>query len=496
VSVHDDVDVLILGAGASGLAAALSASARGAETMVVETSPAQRHTPNVRMSGGWVMTVEYDVESGAAYLGACTGGLVDAARVDDWARRSTGLAGWLSALGVDLVHDGVNRAPEHPHLPGAHSIRIRRAHTDLPSPIAGQRGAWKPDQPAVGGEALYRGLMHAALGADIDIAWDTRPASLVIAPEGRVQGVRLRDSDRTVTARAGVVVATGGFGASPELVRNHLAVPDTRFYGNPGNDGSGLRLAVSAGAETARMNRFAGRGIASFTDEGNQLGFMVDMAGGGYIMCDKQGRRYTDEFPQAALYHDFYYSMQYYDSALNDFTRSPSYYLFDQCRIDAGPLTFVERGVCGVGLYDWSGDNAKELARGWIGRGSTPSEAAAAVGASPSPNFDESVADYNAGCAVGVDSFGRPPESLVPLDQPPYYCLALHVGGPHTSGGLERDSRGRVLAALDGEPIPGLYGAGELGQAIGLLYPSAGCALSDALCSGLSVGETLAGVIG
>jgi succinate dehydrogenase/fumarate reductase flavoprotein subunit len=490
----DEVDVVVLGAGASGLATALSATKGGARTLVLETSTPLWHTPNVRMSGGWVMTVD-DAKEGAAYLGGCTGGLVDRARVEEWARRSLGLADWLASLGVDLRYDGVARLPEHPQVPGSDSIHIRRAHTDLPSPIDGQPGFGAPDQPAVGGEALYRGLMHAVQAARIRIEWETRASSLVTDTDGRVQGVRIEGSDRTVVARRGVVIATGGFGASRELVRNHLAVPDTRFYGNPRNDGSGLRLGVSVGAEIARMNRLAGRGIGSFTtDSGDQLGFMIDMAGGGYLLCDKQGHRYTDEYPQAALFHDFYYVMQMFDSSVDDFVRSPSYYLFDQKRIDAGPLTFVERGVCGVGLYEWSGDNSKEIARGWIGSGDSPAEAAAAVGATSSPAFDESVAAFNAGCVTGVDAFGRRPESLQPLDAPPYYCIPLHVGGPHTTGGLERDAQGRVLAALDGRPIPGLYGAGELGQAIGVLYPAAGCSLSDALCSGLAVGDTLVGL--
>jgi succinate dehydrogenase/fumarate reductase flavoprotein subunit len=493
MSTPSEVDVVILGAGAAGLAAALAADAAGAEVLILETHTAERHTPNVRMSGGWVMTLG-DAGEGAQYLRACAGGLVDDSRVDDWAHRSTGLREWLGHLGVDLQDTPGLRAPEHPDLPGARAVEIRRARTDLPSPVAGQGGYFPVDGPAEGGEAVYRGLMGAVLTSNAQVAWDTRASSLIIAPDGRVQGVRLSDPDRVVTARQGVVIATGGFGASPELVRNHLAVPDTRFYGNPRNDGSGLRLAVSAGAQIARMNRFVGRGIASCTTEdGDVFGFMMNMAGGGYVMCDQTGRRYADEFPQAALFHDFYYQMQHFDPALHDYTRSPSYYLFDQQRMDAGPLTFVERGVCGVGLYEWSADNSKELTQGWIGRGSTPAEAAAAVGAKRLDAFDEAVSDYNAGCAAGVDRFGRPPESLVPLATSPYYCIPLHVGGPHTTGGVERDARGRILAALDGRPVPGLFGAGESGQAIGLLYPAAGCALSDALCSGLSAGESAAG---
>jgi hypothetical protein len=52
----------------------------------------------------------------------------------------------------------------------------------------------------------------------------------------------------------------------------------------------------------ARMNRFAGRGVASFVTDGDAVpSFIVNMAGRGYVLCDKAGRRYADEYPQAAL---------------------------------------------------------------------------------------------------------------------------------------------------------------------------------------------------
>jgi glycine/D-amino acid oxidase-like deaminating enzyme len=482
-------DVVVLGAGAAGMAAALGFAAAGRDVLILEKQDPEAHTPHVRMSGGWLMTLD-DSEAGARYLRACAHGVVDHARIDVWAGLATGmLEEWLAGLGVDLVDDGVVRAPEHGSLPGAESVRIRRAVTALPSPIAGQRG-WFETRQAVGGEAVYRGLMHGIIRAGVETVWGADVRSLVrSSDDGRVTGVVFRAAGvtATVSARHGVVIATGGFGASPSLVRQHLDVPTTRFYGSPANDGGGLRLAVSAGAEIARMNRFVGRGIASFPTDGGLLGFMVDLNGGGYVICDQTGERYADEHAQASLRHDFYYEMQHLDSARGGYVRSPSYYLFDQTRFERGPMVYPDRGVCAVGLYGWSEDNGAELARGWIGTGATPSAAAAAVGAVPSPAFDASVADYNAGCATGRDRFDRPASSLRPLDRAPYYCLALHVGGPHTTGGPERDDFGRILGALDGRPIPGLFGAGELGQAIGVLYPAAGASLSEALCSGLAV---------
>lgn len=490
------VDVLVLGAGTAGLTAALGLSSAGATVLVLEKQRPQTHTPHARMSGGWMMTLS-DAIAGETYLRACAGEVVDAARLGSWARLAAGqLETWIHGLGVELVDDGAVRAPEHPDLPGADAVRIRRAETDLAVAVPGQYDRFSRAR-AVGGEALYRGLMHALRHADIPVVWGAEVRHLVRASDdgARVTGATYAVDGHThqVDASLGVVVATGGFGASTDLIRAHLDVPSTRFYGSPANDGGGLRLAVSAGAATARMNRFVGRGIAGFDTEVGRLGFMVDLGGGGYVICDQDGHRYADEHGQASLRHDFYYEMQHLDPASGRYPRSPSYYLFDRTRFESGPLSYPDRGVGGVGLYHWSADNAAELAQGWIGRGDTPADAAVAVGATRSSAFDESVAAYNAGCATGADAFGRPVESLRPLDHPPYYCLALHVGGPHTTGGPERDERGRILAALGGRPVPGLYGAGELGQAIGVLYPAAGASLSEAVCSGLTVAHALAG---
>ena len=99
------------------------------------------------------------------------------------------------------------------------------------------------------------------------------------------------------------------------------------------------------------------------------------------------------------------------------------------------------------------------------------------------------MAEYNAACATGADRYGRGPATLVPLSTPPYYCVPLWPGGSNTSGGPRRDEYARVLDTY-GKPIPGLYAAGELGQAVGLRYPSDGSNLSEALCFGQIAAQT------
>jgi succinate dehydrogenase/fumarate reductase flavoprotein subunit len=65
----------------------------------------------------------------------------------------------------------------------------------------------------------------------------------------------------------------------------------------------------------------------------------------------------------------------------------------------------------------------------------------------------------------------------------------MHPGGSNTCGGPRRDEQGRILDPFE-TPIPGLFGAGELGQVIGMLYPAAGANLSEALCSGQIAAES------
>lgn len=79
-------------------------------------------------------------------------------------------------------------------------------------------------------------------------------------------------------------------------------------------------------------------------------------------------------------------------------------------------------------------------------------------------------------------------DSLIPVDSPPYYCMPLYPGGPNTCGGPRRDEHARIVTPF-GQPIPGLYGAGELGEAVGLLYPANGGNLSESVCFGRIAAE-------
>jgi succinate dehydrogenase/fumarate reductase flavoprotein subunit len=477
----EEIDVLVIGYGAAGAAAAITAADAGASVLLVEKQDRQRHTPSTRMSGGAVLVV-LDVERALPYMLACCAGTTDEASCRAWTEGSALLANWMTAE-LPGAHMGpatvaFRSGVEHPDLPGADAITAWYANGD---PVNGGSG-----------RVLMAALEEAVQRRPVTVAYGTSATRLLRegAP-GPVVGVELRgeQGSTVVRVRGGVVLACGGFEYDDELKRQYLKADPIHFYGNPGNTGDGVRMAQAAGADLWHMNGMAGRAIAHFPDFAP--GFICNMRPGGYILVDRDGARYANEITQAELRHSFYYSMLHFDYERREYPRIPSYWVFDSRRFSAGPLTYTQIGPAGVGLYAWSPDNSAELARGWISTGETAVGLARAAGMREPELFARTLDEYNAACTARRDPLGRPADSLVPLDVPPYYCVTVFPGGSNTSGGPRRNARAEIVDPF-GAPIPGLYGAGELGEVMGVLYPADGANISDALAFGRIAGAEAA----
>jgi 3-oxosteroid 1-dehydrogenase len=88
--------------------------------------------------------------------------------------------------------------------------------------------------------------------------------------------------------------------------------------------------------------------------------------------------------------------------------------------------------------------------------------------------LDKTIKKYNRFCRKGEDTdFHRPPWSLTPIENPPYYAVKLWPGGPNTQGGPRRNKKAQVMRP-DNTPVPRLYAAGELGSVWGMLYQGGG----------------------
>ncbi|MDE0239089.1 MAG: FAD-binding protein, partial [bacterium] len=140
-----------------------------------------------------------------------------------------------------------------------------------------------------------------------------------------------------------------------------------------------------------------------------------------------------------------------------------------------------------VEKYDWSDDNSREVEKGWITRADSIADLAVKLDRGQD-RLVKTVAEYNAACADKADTlFNRDPSTLEPLETPPFYAIELKPGLVCTSAGAKRTPRGEVLNRA-GEPIPGLYEAGQLGSMISDLYQN-GTYLTEAMISGRSAGR-------
>ena len=479
----DTADVVVVGFGAAGVASALTAARERADVLVLERQPSSGHTPDAKAAAAFVMTVE-DVASGARYFERCAGGTTSAVVCEAWAGLAASLRDWLHEACPDLTSSagqGMHGVAAHPELEGAGAV------VTYQFALPGSSG--RP------GAELFEALAAAARDTGrVRIAWGHRGRRLLRDVAGRVVGVQSTTADgrmHRVRARSGVVLTTGGFENDESLKRQYLRAAPMYFAGNPDNTGDGLRMAQAVGADLWHMNGAEGRQVGRFAlDDGHHLAFQMAIPPGGYVVVDGEGRRFCDEHRYTQI-HTVWYELFNYDPMTHTYPRIPAYWVFDEQRFTAAPLVSSMIGPVALGLYEWSGDNSDELARGWIVTGSSANELGERLGLPRPDAVAETVAEYNAGCASGRDRFGRPPESLVALE-PPFYAVPLYPGGVGTMGGPRHDEHGRVLDPF-GAPIPGLYAAGSVGQMIGELYPAPGSGWSEALCAGRMAGLAAAG---
>ena len=472
-------DLVVVGFGCAGLAAAITGWRAGAEVLVLEKQAEGAHTPSTRMSGGMMMAVT-DPGPATDYLDRCAGGMVPRGVSAAWAVRAVTLIDWLTGIAPELDLRRVGGA-EHPAFPGAEAFGVYQpggAKTRLD--LNGKAGPFLWEKLAQN--------FHAKTG--VPVLWDSPADRLIRDETGRVIGVETTAGLR-VEARKGVVLTCGGYLHNAQMKRDFLRTWPVYFYGNPGNTGDGVRMAQEVGADLWHMNQMIGRAIGNFTlEDGSDLSVMLFLNPPGYVITDRHGKRFADESTQANLLHGFYYHLLAYDPETGETPRNPCYWFFDERRRKAGMLTLPSVGVHAVGIYRWSADNQAEIDRGWIASGATIAEAARAAGLADPQGAEAEVAAYNAACHAGTpDPFGRPAETMVPVDQGPFYCVRLYPGGSNTTGGPRRDAGARILDTR-GAPIPGLYAAGELGQATGMLYPSDGSNLSEGFCFGQIAAES------
>lgn len=476
----EETDVLVLGYGGAGAAAAITAHDAGARVMLLEKQAEDAHTCNTKMCFGVWLTPD-NVPDAVAYMNVASRVNVDMPEsqdVDDsmiqaWAEEMVKNNDWMKELGAS---DFVLFAAQgrDPNWPGNAAIKAYQLAA------ADGRGAV--------GTGLFDFLHARVREREIDLRWST-PAASLVRENGRVVGaVANRDGQEiSIKANRGVILTTGGFNADEAALKTYLPAYPMTFYGNPGNTGDGLRMAQALGADLWHMTVLGGGFKAKFPDF--PTAFTLSFGPDAHIVVDKTGRRFKAENHLGG--YSAYWNALVYDTVANTWPRIPSWLVFDERRRQSGPLTSTFFGAAGpIGMYSWSADNSAEIERGWIKKGETLADLASEMGVDPAV-LSEEVARYNGFAQAGLDEdHGRMAMQLVALDQGPFYAIQLLPGLNNTFGGPRRNSDAQVLDVF-GEPIPGLYSAGELGS-LYVQYPQGGANVGECFAFGRIAGTKAA----
>jgi succinate dehydrogenase/fumarate reductase flavoprotein subunit len=457
-----EADVVVVGFGAAGMAAAVTAHDLGAKVVILEKAPEGQEGGNTRVAGqGYLNTSS--AKDAAAYLTALCGPFtVSEAIVKVWAEEMCQNNAWLESLGGDpQEHQHPPVGIEFPNLPGSRCV-----HKFHDGPTYGYSNTWK----------LFERLVKQR---PIPIFYETPGRELIQQDATKeILGVRgqRRDESIFVKARKGVVLTCGGFENNQEMIRNYLpAVPYCYTSGTPYNEGDGIRMAMSVGADLWHMNNYAGPSMALKVPEirttfSMQALHFSKVMPGGMIVVGPDAKRFTDE-----KFKTRHGKVPVNGRWLPLSTPCPMFMIFDHTLFAAGPLydkTPSHGWTQIIERYDWSEDNRAELAKGWVKTADSLTALASVLGLDPAALVD-TVSRWNRYCDANHDpEFGRS-LMLEPIADSPFYAVELSPSMLNTQGGPRRNENGQIVRP-DGTPIPRLYSAGELGSIYSYLYQGTG----------------------
>ena len=534
----EQADVIILGCGASGMAAALAAHEAGASVLLVERFDKVGGTAAI--SGGviWVPNnprqraagMKDSRDEALAYFRSLDhGDLVDEtleAFIDKGPEALTFLeeAGALSVSLLDGYPDYYmdrpgakpegGRALDHDLFAlgelGEWATRIYAIEEPKPmmlreTPLGGGTGVVAPEemgrriegQERGFGQAMVARLLKACLDRGIVPQTGVETKKLIIE-DGRVTGIEAEQDGVAVTmlANQGVVIATGGFEWDEDARQTFLKGPVDAPASPPTARGEGLALAMKAGARLGNMTQgwWAPTMVSpdSPWETGEQRAgpVLIERTVPHSIMVNASGKRFCNE---AANYSALAGAFHAFDPQTYDYPNLPAWLIFDAqfakkypigTRLPPQPVPdWVMSADSLAGLAEKLGIDAEALS-GTVARFNEN----ASEGHDPDFARGTSAYDY----FYGDRSREGAAVTLGEIVQAPFYAVEIKMGLLGTNGGPRTDGDARILGH-DGDAIPGLYGAGNaIACPTGGIYAGAGGTLGPALTFGYIAGRTAA----
>jgi fumarate reductase flavoprotein subunit len=479
-NVELKADVVIIGGGASGLSAAVSAAEAGAKNVIV-LEKAKTTGGNGMVSAGFFavesptqkrLGVNVTRDEMFQRFMAFTQWKSDPKLVRAWVNKSGEIAAWLEGKGVKVTLGD---------MMGKEEEGTMRWHMLW-------EGEGKP--PGMVGKAIVEALTGDCRRLGVKVLLGTAASRILTDKKHTMTGVTATAGGKEfeITASS-VIISTGGFARNKKMMKKYFPAyrEDMFTHSLPQMTGDGLVMAEEAGAvidEASIVCIFFGPHHYAWNNHLTYLHRVPEM-----VHVNKKGERYSDESLDGNSK----------TNALNRQTDCISYTLFDmkmkrdivEKRRIAGPFT-EDVATRDNWLEIIENDIKKEVANGRIKIADSWDEIARFIGAKPEVLKAE-VERYNSFCDAGYDAdFLKDSQCLWPLRTPPYYAIISAQGYDVSNGGIKINHRMEVLNKRN-DSISGLYAVGNDAAVHYGSYTGAagapGCDFSFALCSGYMAGE-------
>jgi tricarballylate dehydrogenase len=455
-------DVVVIGGGNAGLAAALSARETGRRVVVLEKAPRTRAGGNSFFTAGAIRTTHGGLVDLRPLLQFDDADLERLPRTDVSPYSADDFRDdmWRLTDGqTDPILAGVVVRESRPTITWMHTngIRFRLLYERQSYVSNGRHAFW--GGLAIGSVDGGRGLITQYLArlaqVGVDVLYEHAAVELV-ADDQAIVGVNCATPEGSAVFEArSVVLAAGGFEASPERRVAYLGPEwaQARVRGTSLNTGEVLMMAIDAGGQRhgdwAGCHAIAWDAAAPSTGDWERTNRLSRQGYPFGIVVNRDAQRFIDE---GADFRSYTYAR--YGREILRQSGAIAYQLFDARTHPL--LSVIDYGTAGASSA--RADSIPELA---TALGLDPARLEVTVrkfnAAVQAGDFDPTVRD-------GKGTTGLvPPKSnwALPLEVPPFYGYAVTCGITFTFGGVRVDREGRVLRA-DGEPIHGLYAAGEM----------------------------------
>lgn len=441
---NKSADIVVIGAGGAGMAAAMQAVQNGATNVVILEKMPQTGGNTIRTTGGMnaaatELQATEGIEDSVQLMIEDTmkGGknLNDPELVKVLAEKSADGVKWVTENGGDLSEVGM--------FGGA---SVKRIH--------------KPTGGSAVGPMLVKMFNENMDKLNIPVLLETK-ADQIIVEDGKIAGVKAsnKDGEFTIDCKA-VVLATGGFAGNAEMVVEYNpALTGFGTTNHAGATGDGIAMAKELGAQLVDIEQIQ---THPTVHPETQTMYTEAVRGNGAILVNKEGKRFVNELLTRDVVSE----------AILAQTDKESYIVFDQKVRDG--LSAIEKYISAGIIYE--ADTIEGLAE-QIGVDATALKATM-----------DTYAGYQ---AAGNDAeFGR--ESMEePLTTAKYYAGLCAPAVHHTMGGVKINTNTEVLKE-DGSSIPGLFAAGEVTGGVHGANRLGGNAVTDIVVFGRIAGENAA----